>query len=56
MNETAKTAVSFLLGAVAQAQYDTIKENVTISDIRSDFFWEDFWAQVSVKLRHLILS
>jgi hypothetical protein len=56
MNDTAKTAVSFLLGAIAQAQYNSEKENDNIQGVRSDFFWEMFWSQVSLKLRHLTLS
>jgi hypothetical protein len=55
MNETAKTAVSFLLGAIAQAQYDETKENHRINDMDAEMFWEYFWSQVSMKLRHLAL-
>jgi hypothetical protein len=61
LDETARTSIAFLLGAIALSQYDDIKES-TFREAREKHeqnpiaFWERFWADVSMNLRHLVIS
>jgi hypothetical protein len=57
MNESAKSSLVFLLGAIALSQYYTTQSDVVPNtNINIDYFWEEFWSQVSLKLRHLIIN
>jgi hypothetical protein len=55
MNESAQSSVVFLLASLAHAQYELSKTE-NIGGMVTDFFWEDFWGHVSMKLRRLHLS
>jgi hypothetical protein len=61
LDETARTSIAFLLAAIAESQYDDIK-NSTFHDGRNKHdqnpiaFWEVFWSDVSMKLRRLVIS
>jgi hypothetical protein len=61
LDETARTSIAFLLAAIAEGQYDDIKHNAfcDTKDKREQdpiVFWERFWSDVSMKLRHLLIS
>jgi len=53
MDTSARKDIMYLLASIGIAQYET---NVDKPDFNfnSEFFWEDFWSQVSLKLKHLI--
>lgn len=51
MNDSGRKDMIYLLASMAHAQYET---NMTKSDLNSEFFWEEYWSQVSLKLKHLI--
>lgn len=51
MDASARKDMIYLLASIGIAQYET---NVTKPDFNPEFFWEDFWSQVSLKLKHLI--
>lgn len=49
--ENVRMDVIFLLASMAAAQYETLR---TQEDFNPDQFWESFWGDVSLKLKHLI--
>jgi hypothetical protein len=51
MDKSARKDMIYLLASIGIAQYET---NVAKPDFNPEFFWEDFWSHVSLKLKHLI--
>lgn len=51
MNESGKKDVVYLLASMGYAQYET---SLNKSSINEEYFWEEYWSQVSLKLKHLV--
>ena len=51
MNDSGRKDLIFLLASMAYAQYET---SLTPLESNHEFFWEEYWSQVSLILKHLI--
>ena len=51
MNDSGRKDIIYLLASMAYAQHETQINN---GQINEEFFWEEYWSQVSLKLKHLI--
>ena len=51
MNDSGRKDMIFLLASMAYAQYET---SLAPLESNHDFFWEEYWSQVSLRLKHLI--
>jgi len=51
MSDSSRKDIMYFLASMAYSEYETKFNNVNIND---EFFWEEYWSQVSLKLKFLI--